>query len=68
MESPPETLTRNLEQFKEYATMLDRKDLLTFLSYCEDKFSHMLVPKKKEPAKKETKKKESKSRKATKKK
>jgi hypothetical protein len=67
MESPPETLTRNLEQFKEYATMLDRKDLLTFLSYCEDKFSHMLVPKKKEPAKKETKKKASKSRKATKK-
>jgi len=63
MESPPETLTRNLEQFKEYATMLERKDLLTFLSYCEDKFSHLLMPKKKE-----TKKKPSKTRKTTKKK
>ena len=68
MESPPETLTRNLEQFKEYAAMLERKDLLAFLSYCEDKFSHMLVPKKKEPAKKETKKKASKTRKTAKKK
>ncbi|HKJ39346.1 MAG TPA: hypothetical protein VJ972_11260 [Anaerolineales bacterium] len=65
MESPPETLTRNLEQFKEYTKMLERKDLLTFLSYCEDKFSHMLVTKKKE-TKKGTRKKSSKTRKTTK--
>jgi hypothetical protein len=47
MESPPATLARNLEQFKEYARMHERKDLLTFLDYCEDKFSRLLgAPKK----------------------
>ena len=48
MESPPETLTRNLEQFKEYTNMHERKDLLKFLSFCEEKFAHMLVAKNKE--------------------
>lgn len=60
MESPPETLTRNLEQFKEYANMHERKDLLKFLSFCEEKFAHMLVAKKKETKQKtrKTKKKQ----------
>lgn len=42
MESPPETLTRNLEQFKEYAGVMERDDLLKFLAFCEEKFAHML--------------------------
>ena len=50
MESPPETLTRNLEQFKDYTKLLGRKDLLNFLEYCEEKFAHLLV-KKNQPSK-----------------
>ena len=46
MESPPETLTRNLEQFKEYTKMHERKDLMTFLEFCETKFAYMLIAKK----------------------
>ena len=42
MESPPATLARNLEQFKEYVSIYKRKDLITFLAFCEDKFSHLL--------------------------
>lgn len=42
MESPSTTLTRNLAQFKEYVTIHDRKDLFTFLEFCEEKFSHLL--------------------------
>lgn len=42
MESPPETLSRNLEQFKEYAGIVERDDLSKFLAFCEDKFAHML--------------------------
>ena len=42
MESPPATLTRNLEQFKEYAGIYERDDLSKFLAFCEDKFAHML--------------------------
>jgi len=42
MESPPATLARNMEQFKEYVGMYDRKDLLTFLEFCEEKFSYLL--------------------------
>ncbi|HSG43040.1 MAG TPA: hypothetical protein VLA72_07785 [Anaerolineales bacterium] len=42
MESPPETLSRNLEQFREYVNMYERRDLAAFLIFCEEKFSHML--------------------------
>ncbi|MDX1378528.1 MAG: hypothetical protein R3307_06750 [Anaerolineales bacterium] len=42
MESPPTTLARNLEQFKEYVKIYKRKDLLVFLEFCEVKFSHLL--------------------------
>lgn len=41
LESPPATLARNLNQFKEYVNIDDRKDLSTFLTFCEDKFSYM---------------------------
>ncbi len=51
MESPPETLRRNLEQFKEYVGIVERDDLLKFLAFCEEKFAHMLS-KPGEPAKK----------------
>lgn len=44
MESSHETLKRNLDQFKEYAGIYNRKDLVTFLEYCQEKFSHLLVP------------------------
>jgi len=42
LESPPATLARNLNQFKEYVNIDKRKDLSTFLAFCEDKFSYML--------------------------
>jgi len=42
MESPPTTLSRNMEQFKEYVKIYKRKDLLVFLEFCEVKFSHLL--------------------------
>jgi len=42
MESPPATLARNMEQFKEYVRIHDRKDLLAFLESSEEKFSHLL--------------------------
>ncbi len=42
MESPPATLARNLSQFKEYVNIHERKDLLSFLEYCEGKFSSLL--------------------------
>jgi hypothetical protein len=42
MESPPTTLARNLTQFKEYVNILERKDLLSFLEFCESKFSSLL--------------------------
>jgi hypothetical protein len=47
MESPPTTLARNLNQFKEYVNIHDRKDLLSFLEFCESKFSSLLGTKKK---------------------
>lgn len=56
MESSPVTLERNLEQFKEYVSVYHRKDLLTFLNYCEDNFSHLLGRAKKHSKKKRTKK------------
>jgi hypothetical protein len=42
MESPPATLARNLNQFKEYVNIHKRKDLLSFLEFCEEKFSFLL--------------------------
>jgi hypothetical protein len=42
MESPPTTLARNLNQFKEYVNIHERKDLLSFLEFCESKFSNLL--------------------------
>jgi hypothetical protein len=42
MESPPTTLARNLENFKEYVNIHERKDLLSFLEFCGEKFAHML--------------------------
>ena len=42
MESPPARLAGNLEQFKGYATISERRDLLTFLESCEVRFSHLL--------------------------
>lgn len=42
MESPPTTLARNLNQFKEYVNIHERKDLLSFLEFCEEKFSNLL--------------------------
>ena len=42
MESPPTTLARNLDQFKEYVNIHDRTDLLSFLEFCGEKFSSLL--------------------------
>ena len=42
MESPPATLARNLEQFKKYVNIQDRKELSSFLEFCEEKFSYLL--------------------------
>lgn len=42
MESPPTTLARNLDQFKEYVNIHARTDLLSFLEFCESKFSPLL--------------------------
>lgn len=53
MESPPTTLARNMEQFKEYVKIYKRKDLLVFLEFCEVKFSHLLG-KTAQPTKKKT--------------
>lgn len=47
MESPPATLARNLNQFKEYVNIHERKDLLSFLEFCEEKFSSLIGAKKK---------------------
>lgn len=51
MESSPATLARNLEQFKDYAGIYDRQDMLTFLNFCEEWFSHLLDSGKKQPHK-----------------
>jgi hypothetical protein len=42
MESPAATLSRNLEQFKDYVNIHQRKDLLTFLEFNEGKFAFLL--------------------------
>lgn len=51
MESSPETLTRNLEQFKEYVSLYNRQDLLSLLNFCEERFSQLLAPPKKNSGK-----------------
>ena len=40
MESSRETLAKNVELFKGYASIHNRQDLLTFLDYCKDRFSY----------------------------
>lgn len=57
MESPPTTLARNLKQFKAYVNIHNRKDLLSFLEFCEGKFSSLLGVETKPTEKKTTKKK-----------
>jgi hypothetical protein len=52
MESPPATLSRNLEQFKDYVNIYERKDLLTFLEFSEGKFAFLLNAKAKPAGKK----------------
>lgn len=42
MESPAATLSRNLDQFKDYVNIYERKDLLTFLEFSEGKFAFLL--------------------------
>ena len=44
MESSAETLTRNVELFKGYAGIHHRQDLIAFMVFCEEKFSHLLKP------------------------
>ncbi len=58
MESSRETLAKNVELFKGYASIHNRQDLLIFLDHCEDRFSYLLVaPQKqlKKPMRKSTK-------------
>ena len=43
MESSRETLVKNVELFKGYASIHNRQDLLVFLNYCEDRFSYLLT-------------------------
>jgi len=52
MESSPETLGKNLELFKGYAEIYNHQDLITFLSFCKDKFSYLFMPQKKVKRKK----------------
>jgi len=52
MESSPETLEKNLELFKGYAEIYNHQDLITFLSFCKDKFSYLFMPQKKVKRKK----------------
>jgi hypothetical protein len=43
MESSSETLKRNLDQFREYVSIYNRRDLSSFLDLCEDRFSQLLA-------------------------
>jgi len=47
MESSHETLAKNVELFKGYAEIHNRKDLTAFLAFCGEKFAHLLTPEKK---------------------
>lgn len=52
MESPAETLKRNVDTFKRYAGVHQRNDLIGFLDFCEQHFAALLIPKTKQPIKK----------------
>ena len=52
MESPAETLKRNVELFKRYAGIHFRTDLVAFLEFCEEHFAELLKPKAKVPLRK----------------
>ncbi len=52
MESSSIALKNNIRLFKEYAGIHNRQDLLTFLNFCEDRFSHLLGASLKRPEKK----------------
>jgi hypothetical protein len=43
MESSPETLNSNIEQFRQFANVYSRRDLLAFLDLVEVKFSKLLA-------------------------
>jgi hypothetical protein len=47
METSAETLARNVEQFKGYANIHDRRDIIAFLDFCGEQFLHLLTPQKK---------------------
>lgn len=57
MESPPTTLARNLNRFKEYVNIHERKDLSSFLEFVAGKFSSLLGNATQQPDKKTVKKK-----------
>ena len=42
MESTAETISKNLEQFKQHAKVYNREDLVLFLDFCEKKFHQIL--------------------------
>lgn len=42
MESSPDTLRSNLQQFEQHATLYARKDLVAFLDFCRDRFEYLL--------------------------
>jgi hypothetical protein len=46
LDSLPEYRRRNLQQLREAAEDYHRKDIIDFLSFCEDKFSHLLFSEK----------------------
>jgi len=43
MESSATTLENNLQQFEQYSSLYDRKDLLGFLGFCRRKFADVLT-------------------------
>jgi hypothetical protein len=43
MESSAVTLSKNLEQFKQYVAVYERNDLISFLDFCARKFAHLLT-------------------------
>ena len=42
METSATTLRNNLEQFRQYASLYQRKDLLEFLEHCKNKYANLL--------------------------
>ncbi|MBI5030689.1 MAG: hypothetical protein HZB51_09190 [Chloroflexi bacterium] len=43
MESSASTLRNNLEQFRQYASVYERKDIDVFLDFCEKRFARLLT-------------------------